>query len=40
MRGEYVFPVAGDLSSSKLRGLPLAAEDLAHNLVEKVVEAW
>ena len=40
VRGEYVFPVAGDLSSSKLRGLPLAAEDLAHNLVEKVVEAW
>ena len=40
VRGEFVFPVSGDLSSSKRRGLPLAAEDLAHNLVEKVVEAW
>lgn len=40
VRGEYVFPVLGDLSSSKLRGLPSAAEDLAHNIVEKVVEVW
>lgn len=40
VRGEFVFPVAGDLSSSKLRGLPQAAEDLAHNIVEKVVEVW
>lgn len=38
--GEAVFPVAGDLSSSKLIGLPRAAEDLAHNIVEKVVEVW
>ena len=40
VRGEFVFPVAGDLSSSKLRGLPPAAEDLAHNIVEKMVEVW
>ena len=40
VRGEAVFPVAGDLSSSKLVGLPSAAEDLAHNIVEKVVEVW
>ncbi len=40
VRGEYVFPVAGDLTSSKLRGLPDAAADLAHNIVEKVVEVW
>lgn len=40
VRGEYVFPVAGDLTSSKLRGLPSAADDLAHNIVEKVVEVW
>lgn len=38
--GEAVFPVAGDMSSSKLVGLPRAAEDLAHNIVEKVVEVW
>jgi outer membrane lipopolysaccharide assembly protein LptE/RlpB len=38
--GDYVFPVAGDLSSSKLRGLPDAAADLAHNIIEKVVEYW
>lgn len=38
--GEYVFQVSGDISSSKLTGLPLAAEDLAHNIVEKVVEYW
>ncbi len=38
--GEYVFQVAGDISSSKLTGLPLASEDLAHNIVEKIVEYW
>ena len=40
VQGEATFTVTGDLSSSKLRGLPAAAEDLAHNIVEKVVEVW
>lgn len=40
VRGEAVFPVSGDLSSSKLTGLPAASDDLAHNIVEKVVEVW
>lgn len=39
-KGEAVFELAGDLSSAKLRSLPEASEDLAHNIVEKVVEAW
>ncbi len=40
VRGEGVFNVAGDLSSSKLIGLPVAAEDLARNIVQQMVEAW
>lgn len=38
--GDYVFPFSGDMSSSKLVGLPDAAADLAHNIVEKIVEYW
>lgn len=38
--GENVFEVAGDISSSKMIGLPLAAQRLAHDIVEKVVEYW
>lgn len=40
IRGQTVFEVFGDLTSSKTRALPLAAEDLAHNIVETVVEVW
>lgn len=40
VRGEGVFNMAGDLSSSKLIGLPVAAEDLATKLVQQMVEAW
>lgn len=40
VRGEGVFNVLGDLSSSKLTGLPVAAADLARNLVQQMVEAW
>lgn len=40
VRGEGVFDVAGDLSSSKLVGLPVAAKDLARNIVQQMVEAW
>jgi hypothetical protein len=40
VRGEYVIDLVGDTSSTKRRGLPLAARDLAHNIVEKIVESW
>lgn len=40
VRGQAVFEVLGDLTSSKLQALPLAASDLAHNIIETVVEVW
>jgi hypothetical protein len=38
--GESTFPVVGDMSSSKRFGLPKAAADLAHDIVQKVTEVW
>ena len=38
IRGDYVFDVVGDLSSSKLLALPDASDDLARRLVQRVVE--
>lgn len=38
--GQAVFDVIGDLSSSKLTQNPAAADDLARNIVEQMVEAW
>lgn len=40
IQGEADFPIAGDFTTSKKQGLPSAAEDLAHNIVESIVEAW
>ena len=40
VQGEADFDIAGDFTTSKKRGLPDAAEDLAHNIVETIVEAW
>jgi hypothetical protein len=40
VRGQYVFDMTGDLTSSKAIALPETAKDLAHQIVEKVVEAW
>ena len=40
VQGESTFRIAGDFTSSKQTGLPKAAQDLAHDIVEKVVEAW
>jgi hypothetical protein len=40
VQGEATFFVAGDLTSSKKNALPVAARDLAHDIVEKVVESW
>lgn len=40
VRGDATFEFAGDLTSSKARGLPLAATDLANDIVQGVVEYW
>jgi len=40
VQGYSDFLVSGDLSSSKQAAFPDAAEDLAHKIVEKVVEVW
>lgn len=40
VEGKTTFPFAGDLGSSKQAALPRAAADLAHNIVETVVEFW
>jgi hypothetical protein len=40
VEGEATFELRGDLSSSKRRALPEAARDLAHDIVESVVEYW
>ena len=38
--GESTFLVEGDLTSSKKLALPEAADDLAHDIVEQIVEHW
>ncbi len=38
--GETFFDFSGDLGTSKRTALPLAAADLAHDIVESVVEYW
>ncbi len=40
VHGENDFIPAGDLSSAKREALPGAAADLAHDIVESVVEFW
>lgn len=40
LSGKTTFAPAGDLVSAKRRAIPLAAQDLAHEVVEAVVEAW
>jgi hypothetical protein len=40
LAGDFVFELIGDLSSSKLRGIPGASADLAHKIVERLVETW
>lgn len=40
VQGESTFEVTGDMSADKLDALPAAAADLAHDIVETVVEAW
>lgn len=38
--GESTFVLEGDLTSAKRLALPDAADDLAHDIVEKIVEYW
>lgn len=38
--GDTTFVFAGDIAAAKRRALPDAARDLAHDIVERVVEAW
>jgi hypothetical protein len=40
VRGDASFPFNGDLTSAKRQALPAVADDLAHQIVERVVEAW
>ena len=40
VRGEYDFIPPGDLASAKRDAIPKAADDLAHDIVESVVEYW
>ena len=38
--GETTFEPGGDLAGAKVAAIPAAAEDLAHDIVESVVEYW
>lgn len=38
--GDTEFDFIGDLATSKIQNLPDAAEDLAHRIVELIVEYW
>jgi hypothetical protein len=40
VQGYADFIVAGDMSSSKQTALPDASQDLAHKIVERLVEVW
>jgi len=40
VRGDATFDFAGDLTNAKRQALPAVADDLAHQIVERVVEAW
>ncbi|MDA1043962.1 MAG: LptE family protein [Verrucomicrobia bacterium] len=40
VQGENFFDFSGDMGTSKRTALPLAAADLAHDIVESVVEYW
>ena len=40
IQGESTFVLTGDLGAAKRDALPDAAKDLAHDIVEKLVEAW
>ena len=40
VQGESTFVLASDLTTAKRDALPEAAQDLGHDIVEQIVEAW
>ena len=40
IRGESTFEFTGDIATARQQALPQAARDMAHRIVETVVEAW
>lgn len=40
VRGDTDFLFNGDLTTTKRNNLPRAADDLAHDIIERIVEAW
>jgi hypothetical protein len=38
--GDATFLLSGDMATAKAKALPIAARDLAHDIVESVVEYW
>jgi hypothetical protein len=40
LQGDSTFELEGDIALAKTAALPAAARDLAHDIVESVVEAW
>lgn len=40
VQGDTTFIFTGDLASSKIQAVPQAAADLAHDIVESMVEYW
>ena len=40
VQGEATFVLASDLTTAKRDALPEAAQDLGHDIVEQIVEAW
>ena len=38
--GDTTFILSGDMAAAKAKALPFAARDLAHDIVESVVEFW
>jgi hypothetical protein len=40
VQGEATFILSGDITSAKRSALPEAARDLAHDIVESIVEYW
>ena len=40
LAGDAVFDFSGDLTTTKRNAQPKVAKDLAHDIVEIIVEAW
>jgi len=40
IRGESTFEFSGDIATARQKALPQASRDMAHRIIETVVEAW